>query len=149
MPRGGPNRGQGRKPGSVNAKTREIAERAIGDGLTPLEVMLDAMRFYHEEAGKALEQLLADGAPTTTEGNEVLHAGIIEAMKHVLNLRAEAVEAAKAAAPYVHPRIGYAGEDKADDDFVPLAERLAHYQLRDDIEAAGGKVIELKPLDEH
>ena len=32
-------------------------------------------------------------------------------------------EAAQAA-PYVHPRQGYAGDDKQADDFVPLAEEL-------------------------
>jgi hypothetical protein len=63
----------------------------------------------------------------------------------VLGLRDAAVEAAKAAAPYVHPRVGYAGDEKQTDDFVPLAERLAHYQRRDDMAAAGANVVELKP----
>jgi hypothetical protein len=53
-------------------------------------------------------------------------------------------EAARAA-PYVHPRQGYAGDDRQADDFVPLAERLAYYQRRDDLKAAGDKVVELKP----
>jgi len=66
----------------------------------------------------------------------------------VLGLRDAAVEAAKAAAPYVHPRVGYAGDEKQTDDFVPLSERLAYYQRRDDIEVAGSKAIELKPLGE-
>jgi hypothetical protein len=87
--------------------------------------------------------LLADGAPPPAEGDdEAPHAGVIEAIKHVLGLRDAAVEAAKAAAPYVHPRVGNAADDKPIDDFVPLAERLAHYQRRDDI-AAAGNVVEL------
>lgn len=42
--RGGRRPGAGRKPGSVTRKTREIAERAAAEGVTPLEVMLADMR---------------------------------------------------------------------------------------------------------
>lgn len=48
---GGKRPGSGRKPGSVTKKTREIAEKATKEGLTPLEVMLHAMRAAHA-AGK-------------------------------------------------------------------------------------------------
>jgi hypothetical protein len=34
----------GRKPGATNVKSREIAEKAIATGITPLEVMLLDMR---------------------------------------------------------------------------------------------------------
>jgi hypothetical protein len=44
MPRGGRRTGAGRKPGSLNVRSREIAERAAAEGITPLEVMLQAMR---------------------------------------------------------------------------------------------------------
>lgn len=68
--RGGKRPGAGRKPGSANVRTREIADRVAAEGKTPLEVMLDIMR-------RALEG----------EDDE------------------RALEAAKAAAPYVHPRL--------------------------------------------
>jgi hypothetical protein len=42
--RGGKRQGAGRKPGSVNKKTREIADRAVEEGMTPLEYMLDILR---------------------------------------------------------------------------------------------------------
>src|SRR5512144_3006852 len=42
--RGGRRPGAGRKPGSATRKTREIAERAAAEGITPLEVMLADMR---------------------------------------------------------------------------------------------------------
>ena len=42
--RGGRRPGAGRKPGSATRKTREIAERAAAEGITPLEVMLEDMR---------------------------------------------------------------------------------------------------------
>jgi hypothetical protein len=44
MSRGGKRAGAGRKRGSLTKKTREIAERAAADGITPLEVLLGAMR---------------------------------------------------------------------------------------------------------
>jgi hypothetical protein len=47
MARGGKRPGAGRPKGSVEAKTvkrREVAEKALEQGITPLEVMLEAMR---------------------------------------------------------------------------------------------------------
>ena len=41
---GGARSGAGRKRGGANQKTREIADRAATLGVTPLEVMLKAMR---------------------------------------------------------------------------------------------------------
>lgn len=70
MPRGsapGERRG-GRKPGSLNKRTQEIAIRASADGETPLEYMLRVMR---------------DARVETSMRNDM----------------------AKAAAPYIHPRL--------------------------------------------
>lgn len=44
MARGGTRLGAGRKKGSLNEKTREIAEAAAQDGVTPLEYMLNVLR---------------------------------------------------------------------------------------------------------
>jgi len=41
--RGGARKGSGRKPGAANVKTREIADKAVQQGITPLEVMLEVM----------------------------------------------------------------------------------------------------------
>lgn len=48
MARGGKRPNAGRKPGAVTTKTREIADRAAAEGITPLEVMLEAMRAHYE-----------------------------------------------------------------------------------------------------
>ena len=48
MPRGGRRLGAGRKPGSLTRRTREIAEQAAEDGITPLEYMLAVMRDPNE-----------------------------------------------------------------------------------------------------
>lgn len=76
--RGGKRAGAGRKVGSTTKKTREIADRAMADGITPLEFMLQIMR--NEPSGIEDARVLAD-------------------------LQAMRFEAAKAAAPYIHPRL--------------------------------------------
>lgn len=74
---GGARPGAGRKKGSATARTREIADKAINEGLTPLEYMLEVMR-----------------RPSDHEDEKIQLAR--EAMRF---------EAAKAAAPYMHPRL--------------------------------------------
>jgi hypothetical protein len=76
--RGGRRSGAGRKPGSATKKTREIAEKAMEQGITPLEFMLNIMRAE---------------APETEDPRLMLDA------------MAMRFEAAKAAAPYMHPRL--------------------------------------------
>lgn len=44
MARGGKREGAGRKAGSVTTKTRETADRAAAEGLTPLDYMLKILR---------------------------------------------------------------------------------------------------------
>jgi hypothetical protein len=94
--RGGARKGAGRKPGSANVKTRAIADKAAQEGITPLEVMLDNMRFAHNEAGALLAKLLSGGAEPTEA---------FDALKELLRYRGMAQEAAKDAAPYLHPRL--------------------------------------------
>jgi hypothetical protein len=48
MARGGNRKGSGRKKSSLEKKSRLIAEIAVEEGITPLEVMLRAMRAYAE-----------------------------------------------------------------------------------------------------
>lgn len=44
MARGGKREGAGRKAGSANKRTRELADKAATAGLTPLEYMLEVLR---------------------------------------------------------------------------------------------------------
>lgn len=62
MPRGGKRTGAGRKAGSITAKTRAIAEVAIEEGITPLEVMLKAMRIFAGDGNWAAAADIAKGA---------------------------------------------------------------------------------------
>lgn len=61
---GGRRNGAGRKPGSVTSKSREVAEQALLKGITPLEVMLEAMNSYRDagELDKAAG-IAKDAAP--------------------------------------------------------------------------------------
>jgi hypothetical protein len=75
--RGGARKGAGRKAGSASVKTREIADRASVEGITPLEFMLEVMRRSSDHEDPKVQVAR-------------------EAMRF---------EAAKAAAPYIHPRL--------------------------------------------
>jgi len=44
MARGGKREGAGRPAGAVNTKSREAAEKAVKNGLTPLDYMLNILR---------------------------------------------------------------------------------------------------------
>jgi hypothetical protein len=62
--RGGARAGAGRKPGSANVKTREIADRAAKEGKTPLEIMVEAMREAYMVGGAVAAFAFAkDAAP--------------------------------------------------------------------------------------
>jgi hypothetical protein len=76
--RGGARANAGRKAGSATKRTRAIADKAAAEGITPLEFMLNVMR----------------QEPPDVEDDRVR-----------LSYVAMQFEAAKAAAPYVHPRL--------------------------------------------
>lgn len=55
MARGGARAGAGRPKGSANKRTREIADKAASEGLTPLEFMLQILRDEKAEMGQRFE----------------------------------------------------------------------------------------------
>lgn len=80
MARGGARPGAGRKPGSATVKTREIADAAMREGLSPLEFMLNRMR--DEEAPMADRQDMAKAAAPFVHAKlsavEMQHSGEVE-----------------------------------------------------------------------
>jgi len=78
---GGTQHGAGRKPGSANLRTREIADQAAREGITPLEVQIRTMRALWEKA--------------TDKDGKVID----------LDKAKEACDVARDAAPYMHPRL--------------------------------------------
>lgn len=101
MARGGKREGAGRKKGALSVRTREIAEQAITEGISPLEVMLSNMRFHFAEATDLMSGLI----------DRAKSAGPIEAselkdlLRFLHNTRSMAEECARDAAPYIHPRL--------------------------------------------
>jgi hypothetical protein len=67
MRRGGRRPGAGRPPGSKNQRTAEIARAAVEAGITPIEVMLNAMRELWDqgtpEAKREAATIAKDAAP--------------------------------------------------------------------------------------
>jgi hypothetical protein len=64
MPKGGARKGAGRPKGGKTKRTREIAQKLALTGLTPLEVMLKAMRLNWEAGNRDKAAAIAkDAAP--------------------------------------------------------------------------------------
>ena len=82
----------GRLKGSANKKTREIADKAAAAGDTPLEYMLKIMR-------KPMPPELMERLKQT---NETLS---LEMLTNLVDWHSLRFEAAKYAAPYIHPRL--------------------------------------------
>lgn len=65
--RGGKRLGAGRPPGSKNRKAADIAQEAVEAGITPIEVMLNAMRELWDEgtseARREAAKIAKDAAP--------------------------------------------------------------------------------------
>jgi hypothetical protein len=87
MPAGGKRPNAGRKKGSPNKASAERAARVESTGLTPLDVMIESMRYLYGLAGK--HQL------TGETPNEAKFLEYIKAAR----------EAAKDAAPYIHSKM--------------------------------------------
>ena len=109
--KGGARLGAGRKEGSLTKRTREIAEVAAAQGITPLEVMMSTMMALYKEAENC------------TKRDDHAHEGvghdhdimITESRIKLLNM---AATIARHAAPYVHPRLS--AIEHTGKDGVPL-----------------------------
>lgn len=106
---GGARKGSGRKTGAATTKTREIADQAVKDGVTPLEVMLRAMRALVDEADRNIAKQVAAGVENVDTPHMLLQ---------------DAAAIAKDAAPYVHPKLS-AVEMNAKVVSKTLAEELS------------------------
>lgn len=84
MARGGKRPGAGRKPGTVSEATRrrkEVAEKALSEGVSPLDVMLTTMRALWSQA--------VDETGKVVNMGKAMQANIV----------------AKDAAPFLHPKL--------------------------------------------
>lgn len=108
MPRGGKRDGAGRKVGALTARTREVAERAIAEGKSPLDVMLENMRHFQQVALDA-EATVAGLSVEEITGQEMSPEEqfkfLLAKVKQAAGLRQMAQDCASGAAPYIHPRL--------------------------------------------
>lgn len=111
MARGGKREGAGRPAGAVTQRTREVAERALATGMTPLDVMLDNMRHFQQVALDAEETLegltaeeMSDQVPPDASPEDQFKF-LLAQVKKTVGLRQAAQDAARDAAPYVHAKL--------------------------------------------
>lgn len=105
-PRPANDRGQGRKPGGVNEKTkmlRDIAAKALAEGVTPAEVMLDNMRFYFEKADVLQTAVITKIGKKKLDSKEAME--LLLEFKELGENRMKAQSCAVDAAPYFHARL--------------------------------------------
>jgi hypothetical protein len=145
MAGGGKRIGSGRKLGAATRKTREIADKAAAEGITPLEVHLSNMRYYFAEAEKAQANLNGITFESTKDLGEKERFELLKAaVKETFDLRQLADESANKASRFMHPPLAAVEPGKGADDHVPLAERIEFYERRDTVSAGAGKVVPLK-----
>lgn len=111
MPRGGKRDGAGRPAGAITRRTREVAERSLATGMSPLDVMLDNMRHFQQvaiDAEATLEGLTAEefsGQLHASASPEDQFKFLLAQVKKTVGLRQAAQDAARDAAPYVHAKL--------------------------------------------
>lgn len=109
MPRGGKRPGAGRKKGASTKRTRKtnkLAEQAAGEGVLPLQVMLEAMRAHHTAGDLDKAAAIAkDAAPYVHTKAPTHHKVegdvVIKSLEYVIidSQPAEASQATHPAAP--------------------------------------------------
>jgi hypothetical protein len=108
MAHGGKREGAGRKLGAVTKRTREIADRALAEGKSPLEVMLDNMRHFQQVALDA-EAVLAGLTVEEIGGKDMSPDDqfkmLLAKAKNAAGFRQMAQECARDAASYIHPKL--------------------------------------------
>lgn len=82
-----PKRGRGRPKGAPNKASPQREKRIAASGITPVDLMIEAMRWHHGEVHKALRSRGPDR------------------LAKIAAHYADAVSVAADVAPYVHPKL--------------------------------------------
>lgn len=108
MARGGKREGAGRKAGALTERTRATAERALAEGLVPLDVMLDNMRHFQQvalDAEAVIESMNEEQVAGLGQTHEEQFKALLAKVKQAAGLRVMAHECARDAASYMHPKL--------------------------------------------
>ncbi len=93
--RGGARAGAGRPASGKVSRTQELIRKATEDGVTPMEVILSDMRYFHKLGEDKMRQ-----AEQTAPGDKQA-----KAFRAATALKDIARACAKEAAPYIHPKL--------------------------------------------
>jgi hypothetical protein len=93
--RGGKQPGAGRPVGSINKKTQELILKATQEGISPIEVLLNDMRFFYNLGEDKMLQ-----AQQTEDGKKQANH-----FRAACSLKEIARGCARDAAPYIHPKL--------------------------------------------
>lgn len=127
-------RKRGRPKGSGDRRTAKIAIEAAMKGITPIEVMLENMRWAHESA----RDLVADINSMVKAGeasrivrkegdDEDKFETVFDMYREMIRLKSLAQDCARDAAPYIHPRyttITVSDDDESPDAHVSVIKRV-------------------------
>lgn len=108
MAHGGKREGAGRPAGAVTVRTRETAERALAEGKSPLDVMLDNMLHFQQvalDAEAVIEGIQDDELKAMGETHEEQFKALLAKVKQAAGLRVMAHECARDAAPFIHAKL--------------------------------------------
>lgn len=92
MAAGGARPGAGRPKGSRVTRTQELIAKHTKDGATPIEVLLDGMRYYYNLSKQFPDDIFM--LENAKDGAKMVHS-----------YRSAAKDYAIAAAPYIHPKL--------------------------------------------
>jgi len=132
MSHGGKRNGAGRPLGAVTKRTREVAEQALAEGTSPLEVMLENMQHFQKVARDAeavLEGLTVQEftGKVTAETPEEQFKALLAQVKKTAGFRQMAQECARDAAPFVHAKLAavtIGGDDESPIKLIHRIERV-------------------------
>lgn len=93
--RGGAYPGAGRPKGAITRKAQELLSKAALEGISPLEVLLNDMRFFYTLGENKMRQ-----AETEPAGKKQATA-----FRSACSLKEISRGCARDAAPYIHPKL--------------------------------------------
>lgn len=92
---GGKQEGSGRPKGMQNKKTQELIARVASEGIMPIDVFINDMRFFYK-LGEEKLMLAQDTPPGNAQAKH---------FRAATELKGIARDCARDAAPYLHPKL--------------------------------------------
>lgn len=130
MAHGGKREGAGRPAGALTVRTRETAEKALAEGKSPLEVMIENMRHFQQVALGAeavIESMNEEQYQALGSSPDEQFKALLAKVKQAANFRQMAHECARDAAGYMHAKLSsvtLGGDDESPITLIQKIERV-------------------------